>query len=84
MGGLIFNLSSEVVTDFDSFIYNFKIDLGRNVLNSPLSGAVVCICIKASTSKYYRQFAISPASNTIYTRYIHPSDGDKGEWGLII
>lgn len=83
VGGLMFKLSSETITDLDSFRYDFKIALGRNVLNSPISNAIVCICIKASTSNYYRQFVLAPSSVSIYTRYIHfsgTSVSDKGEW----
>ena len=83
--GLIFNLSSEIVTDFDAFIYDFKIALGRNVLNSPISGAVLCISIKASTSSYYRQFVLSPSNSPIYTRSVYKLNSESNtEWEKVI
>ena len=87
MGGLIFKLSSETVSDLDKFIYDYKIALGRDSLNSPVPGAIGCVCIKVSLSNYYRQFIIIPSDKDIYTRYIHyngTSVDTKGEWERII
>ena len=87
MEELLFKLSSETVSDLDNFKYDYKIALGRDSLNSPVSGAIVCVCIKASLSNFYRQFIMLPGGKDIYTRYINyigASVEQKGEWVRII
>ena len=84
MEGLLFDLSKETISDLDTFKHNFKVALGRDALNSPVSGAFVAICIKASASSgYYRQFIYPAGSGSIYSRYaqfIGDNIKDKGDW----